>query len=71
LLTRIETVLSAGSLVYEVLLPSQDGERIAWLYRHADVMERREEDENTRIDVRVGERHRGQFIERYKDVIVP
>jgi GTP-binding protein HflX len=71
LLERIETELSAGSLVYEVVLPASDGERIAWLYPHTDVMERHDEEAEVRMSVRVGERHRDQFVERYKDVIVP
>lgn len=70
LLARIEQILSAGSHIYEVDVPGEDGERIAWLYRHADVLERQEADARVRMQVRVGDRHRNQFAERFRGLIV-
>lgn len=66
LLTRIERRLSEDSHVYEVSVALEDGEALAWLYRHTDVLQRRDEESRSRLCVRVGERRKGEFAERYR-----
>ena len=54
LLARIEDVLAAGRTTIEVTLRADDGEGLAWAYRNAEVMERREdEDGQVRLTLRV------------------
>jgi GTP-binding protein HflX len=40
LLDRIETRITAGRITRTLSLPAEDGQGLAWLYRHADVIER-------------------------------
>jgi GTPase len=47
----LERFLSAASDTFELELDSADGERLAWLYRHGTVLDRRDADGRTRIRV--------------------
>jgi GTP-binding protein HflX len=54
LLTRIETVLAANRVTLEVNLAPEDGQGLAWLHAHAEVLERRtRKDGGVRLSVRV------------------
>ncbi|GGE79849.1 GTPase HflX [Stappia taiwanensis] len=64
LLARIEAELSSRSITYELRLPVDDGETLAWLYRNTEVMARQDSEDGVRISARVSERHRGGFLAR-------
>jgi GTP-binding protein HflX len=51
LLAVLDRHLSAAAQVVELELDSADGERLAWLYRHGTVLERRDGDGRTRLRV--------------------
>ncbi len=70
LLDRIEERLSEGSLFYSVSLAIEDGEGLAWLYRHTDVLKRQDEELQIRLQVRVGERRKDEFSKRYRGTFV-
>lgn len=66
LLARIEDALAVGRASLEVTLAAGDGEGLAWAYRNAEVMARREDDEGrTHLTLRVApervERVRARF----------
>ena len=53
LLARIETRITAGRITRTLSLKPEDGEGLAWLYRHADVLERTSEADGERLLVTV------------------
>lgn len=54
LLARIETVLAANRVTLELDLAPEDGQGLAWLHAHAEVLERRtRKDGGVRLSVRV------------------
>jgi GTP-binding protein HflX len=62
LLTAIEDRLARGRFEIELTLDSCDGQGLHWLYEHAEVMMRRDEESGVRLTVRV----RPEQIERVK-----
>jgi GTP-binding protein HflX len=67
LLGRIEDLLAKGRISLDVTIDRADGEGLAWAYRHAEVMARRDdEDGDIHLTLRVSperlERVRGRFI---------
>jgi GTPase len=44
LLKRFETLLSDANIIFYLALEASDGEGLAWAYRHAQVLERRDKD---------------------------
>jgi GTPase len=52
-LTAIEDRLGRGRSHLEVTLDASDGQGLHWLYEHAEVMSRRDEDDGLRLTVRV------------------
>ncbi|WP_374730183.1 GTPase HflX [Stappia sp.] len=71
LLARIEAELSAGSASFDVTLPVEDGEAIAWLHRNTDVLARDDDEMRCRFRIRVSERRRGEVLERFKGRLTP
>jgi GTP-binding protein HflX len=53
LLTAIEDRLARGRPEMELTLDARDGQGLHWLYQHAEVMSRRDEDDRLRLTVRV------------------
>ena len=53
LLTAIEDRLARGRPELELTLDASDGQGLHWLYEHAEVMSRRDEDDRLRLTVRV------------------
>ncbi|MBB3897950.1 GTPase HflX [Roseococcus suduntuyensis] len=53
--------LSAGMVTAELTLTSADGARLAWLYRHGEVLERVEEEGAVRLTVRLSPADRARF----------
>ncbi len=53
LLTAIEDRLARGRPELELLLDSSDGQGLHWLYEHAEVMSRRDDEDGLRLTVRV------------------
>jgi GTP-binding protein HflX len=57
----IDTRLSEGMQTAGYDIPASDGARLAWLYRHGEVVGRRDGDEATRVTVRLHARDRARF----------
>jgi GTP-binding protein HflX len=53
LLTAIEDGLACGRPEVELILDPSDGQGLHWLYEHAEVMSRRDEEDGLRLTVRV------------------
>ena len=53
LLTAIEDRLARGRREVELTLDASDGQGLHWLYEHAEVMSRRDEEDGLRLTVRV------------------
>ena len=66
LLARIEEHLAAGSSTFEVMVAPEDGQGLAWLHEHTEVLERRNEDTGGTIAVvRVGAGREPRFLARF------
>nr|WP_244501854.1 GTPase HflX [Stappia sp. ES.058] len=71
LLARIEMELSSGSVVFDVNLPADDGEAVAWLHRNTDVLERQDAEMLCHFRIRVAERRKGEVMERFRGRLEP
>jgi GTP-binding protein HflX len=66
MLERVSRLLTEGARVYSIVVPAQDGARIAWLHSHGEVLEEAEagEDEDgplRRVDVRLTAKEFGRY----------
>jgi GTP-binding protein HflX len=50
-------------------LPHADGEGLAWVYRHAQVLERRDRDEDIELTLTVDPREVERFQVRFKNFV--
>jgi len=57
----IDGRISAGMDVADYLLPASDGARVAWLYQHGEVMERRDGEDGIHMVVRMLPADRARF----------
>jgi GTP-binding protein HflX len=56
--------LALGRRVLELRLPLADGEALAWLYRHGEVLSRRQDGDHMRLKVSLDEADVGRFEKR-------
>ncbi len=66
LLSRIDELLTDGAQVHSFIIPAHDGQRIAWLHAHGDVLVEEDAGEGPegpqwRLDVRLTQRELGRF----------
>jgi len=57
----IDDRISAGMEVADYLLPASDGARVAWLYQHGEIMERRDAEDGVHMVVRMLPADRARF----------
>ena len=57
----IDDRISAGMEVADYYLPASDGARMAWLYEHGEVMDRRDEEDGVHMVVRMLSANRARF----------
>ena len=67
LLERIGTMLTAGARLHKFVLPAADGQRLAWLHAHGEVIDEAEAGEGDngperRLTVRLTPRELGRFV---------
>lgn len=67
LLERIGAMLTAGAKLHQFVLPAADGQRLAWLHAHGEVIEEAEAGEGDdgparRLTVRLTPRELGRFV---------
>ena len=65
LLAEIEDRLAEGRIVLDLDLAPEDGQGLAWLYEHVEVLERREDDIGLHLQVRVPEARAEQVRARF------
>ena len=67
LLDRIETRITAGRITRTISLAAEDGQGLAWLYRHADVIERSSDEATGRtlVTIRVPPERLEEIDRRY------
>ena len=65
LLARIDERLDGGRQLVDLEVPLSDGAAIAWLYRHGDVLRRRDDAERAHFSVRLAEADVGRFRSRH------
>lgn len=63
--TRIDAFMSDKDDIFDVVLPISDGGLLAQLYQMTEVLEREDGEENIRATVRVTDKQRGPFRERF------
>jgi GTP-binding protein HflX len=68
LLALIDARLGAGRQVVEVAVPHADGAALAWLYRHGEVVERRDDEEAAHLTVRLDAADAARFAHRPQPV---
>ncbi len=61
LLVEIDKRLAATLEVVELEVPVADGARIAWLYRHGEVLAREDGETHVKLDVRLSSANRARF----------
>ncbi len=61
LLAAIEARIAAGMELADYAIPPEDGARLAWLYQHGEVVERRDEDTDVHVRVRLLPADRARF----------
>ena len=61
LLAALDARLAASLETVTYAIPSADGARLAWLYRHGEVIERAESEAGTRLTVRLSRVDRARF----------
>ena len=57
----LDARLSSNLLTERFDLPSEDGARLAWLYRHGEVLEREEVEGRIRVTVRLSQADRARY----------
>ncbi|WP_230164793.1 GTPase HflX [Roseomonas sp. CECT 9278] len=60
----IDARLSAGLETMEVSVPTTDGAGLAWLYAHAEVLSRQDDEDAIRLTVRISAADRARFEDR-------
>lgn len=61
LIRRIDALLAEHARLYDLTLEAADGERLAWLYRHGDVLRREDEDGQVQLSVRLSPENHARF----------
>ena len=67
LLSTLDEILSAEDSVISVDLRYGDGAPLAWLYEHGEVLSRDDNDTGVHVSVRLADKVRAQFEQRYPD----
>jgi GTP-binding protein HflX len=60
-LATIDARLAAKLLVMEVEIPVADGARLAWLYRHGEVLARADDERSMHLKVRLSPADQAKF----------
>ena len=65
LLAEIEDKIAQDENVLSLHLDFEDGEGLAWLYRHCDILERLDGEEGIDVRVRVSDKVQGELRNRF------
>ncbi len=65
LLAKIELALASDSKIFELLISFKNGEDIAWLYNHSEILKRQETQTGTNLTIRVQPRFLSQIRTRF------
>lgn len=57
----LDARLSESMVTERIAVPSEDGSRLAWLYRHGEVLEREESEDVIRLTVRLSPANRARY----------
>ena len=61
LLTEIDTRLAAALAIFNLDVPIADGARLAWLYRHGEVLVREDSESHVKLQVRLSAADKARF----------
>jgi GTP-binding protein HflX len=64
LIERLDAILSAEAATVEVAVSLSDGASLAWVYRHGDVVDRRDDEEYAHLTVRMDAADLARFHDR-------
>ncbi|MEI9993576.1 MAG: GTPase HflX [Rhizomicrobium sp.] len=67
LLRRFETELTHANIQYRLMLPHADGEGLAWVYRHAQVLGREDQAKGVALTLAIDPRDVERFSQRFTD----
>ena len=68
LLLKLDTLLADRDLIQPMQLPAAAGEELAWLYRHAQVLERYDEEAMVRLTVQISPAKMGQYKHQFQKI---
>jgi GTPase len=66
LLRKLDEILAAADTVIDVDLAHGEGAPLAWLYEHGEVLSRNDNDSGIHVSVRLADKARAQFEQRYQ-----
>lgn len=61
LLKQIDSLLDTHDIIEEFVIPTEEGEALAWLYRNGQVIDRKETVNQVHVKLRISPAKRGQF----------
>lgn len=68
LLARIDQRITSGMEVVRYAMPLADGAALAWLYQHGEVVDRKDQEEETDITVRLLAEDRARFERQFRHI---
>ncbi|MDE2199685.1 MAG: GTPase HflX [Rhodospirillales bacterium] len=71
LMAEIDGRIAAGMIVQSYVIPSGDGARLAWLYRHGEVIARADESDGVHVTVRLLPADQARFEQPAQSVPMP
>lgn len=71
LLRQLDACLASAATAFDILLPLDAGAELAWLYAHAEVVERNDGPEGIAITVRLTSADASRFFRRYPAIVPP
>jgi GTP-binding protein HflX len=63
--TRFETELTGANIRFRLMLPHADGESLAWVYRHAQVLKRADKPKGVELTLAIDPQDVGRFSNRF------
>lgn len=71
LLAKVASILSRSRQILTFEIPHTDGKAVSWLHEHAEILERRDDDEMSVLKVSIEPHNIGKFLERFTYQPVP
>jgi len=67
---RLESELTGANIRFRLTLPHSDGEGLAWVYRHAQVLKRADKAKGVELTIAIDPQDVGRFSSRFKSDVL-